>query len=203
MCRMVKYKCMHELRELLILSLLQRKCLRRTQDSSLSVSSYIQIDLNHSRTQCTTQIAEVIGTVSAIVQLATALNLLGQLCKDAKDIRQIIEDARSDLTRLSILLKQLIPHAKHINDDARLLALNISNCAKRAIRVQDLVEKMERCIECAPLIGRLYTIFISVELKQLLDELERAKEEMRGALRPTITTGACRCASAGLWGCGA
>jgi hypothetical protein len=82
---------------------------------------------------------EVIGTVAAVVQFATTLNLLGQLYKDAKDVRQIIEDARRDLTRLSILLKQLMPHAKHNNDDARLLALNISNCAKRAIRLRDLV----------------------------------------------------------------
>jgi len=125
--------------------------------------------------------AEVIGTVAAVVQLATTLNLLGQLCKDAKDVRQTIEDARGDLTRLSTLLKQLIPHAKHNNDDAWLLALNISNCAKRATRVRDLVEKMERCIGRASPIGKLYTIFMSVELKQLLDELDHAKEEMRGA----------------------
>jgi hypothetical protein len=125
--------------------------------------------------------AEVIGTVATVVQLVTTLNLLGQLCKDAQDVRQAIEDARGDLTRLSIHLNRLMPHAKHNNDDARLLALNISNCANRATRVRDLIDRMERCIQRAPPIGRLYTVFMSSELKQLLDELDRAKEEMRDA----------------------
>ena len=125
--------------------------------------------------------AEVIGTVAAVLQLVTTLNLLGQLCKDAKDVRQTIEDARSDLTRLSIHLNQLTPHAKRNNEDARLLSLNISNCANRATRVRDLIKRMERCIERAPPIGRLYTAFMSMELRQLLDELDHAKEEMRGA----------------------
>jgi hypothetical protein len=125
--------------------------------------------------------AEVIGTVAAVVQLVTTLNLLGQLCKDAQDVRRAIEDARGDLTRLSEHLELLIPHAMHNNDDARLLAACISNCAKRATRVRGLIDRMERCIERAPPIGRLYTVFMSNELKKLLDELNRAKEEMRDA----------------------
>ena len=127
--------------------------------------------------------AEVIGTIAAIVQLVTTLNLLGQLCKDAQDVRQAIEDARGDLTRLSEHLELLIPHATHNNDDARLLAACISNCAKRATRVRGLIDRMERCIERAPPIGRLYTVFMNSELKQLLDELDRAEEEMRDAFR--------------------
>lgn len=125
--------------------------------------------------------AEVIGTVAAVVQLVTTLNLLGQLCKDAQDVRRAIEDARGDLTRLSEHLELLIPHATHNKDDARLLAACISNCAKRATRVRGLIDRMERCIERAPPIGRLYTAFMSSELKQLLEELDRATKEMRDA----------------------
>lgn len=109
--------------------------------------------LSLSRTQCTTQMVAVIGTVAAVVQLVTTPNLLGQLCKDAKDVRQAIEDARGDLTRLSKHLKLLIPHARHNNDDARLLAACISNCAKRATRVRGLIDRMERCIERALLLA--------------------------------------------------
>ena len=108
----------------------------------------------------------------------TTLNIVGQLCKDAKDVRQIIEDARGDLTSLTILLKQPAPHTKHNNDDARLLALNISNFAKRAIRVRDLVGKMECCIERAPPIGRLCAVIMSFELKHLLDEMNNAEKKM-------------------------
>lgn len=151
--------------------------LRRTQDSLLLVSSYTYIDSGHSRTQFANHM-EAIGTVAAVLQLVTTLNLLGQPCKDAKDARRIIQDARGDLTRLSILLKQLMPHAKHNNDDSRLLALNISNCAKRAITVRAVVEKMKRRIERAPPIGRLCAVLMSIELKHLLDELDSAEKEM-------------------------
>lgn len=122
--------------------------------------------------------AEVFGTIVAAYQVG---NLLGRLCKDAKDVRQAIEDARGHLTRLQETLEQIMPHAKHSNNDARLLTLNISNCAKRARKVRDLLEKMERCMEWAPPIGRLYTALLSIELKQLLGELKVAGQEMQGA----------------------
>lgn len=122
--------------------------------------------------------AEAFGTVAAAIQLVTTLNLLGQLCKDAKDVRQTIEDARGDVARLKILLKRLMPHAKHNNDDARLLALNISNCAKRAIRVRDVVDKMERLIERAPTVGKLCAVIMSIELKHLLEEMNIAEKKL-------------------------
>jgi chromosome segregation ATPase len=111
------------------------------------------------------------------------LNLLGRLCKDAKDAQQTIKDARDDLTRLSAYIEQLQPHANHNNDDARLLALNILNCAKKVARVRDLLARMERCIERAPPIGRLYTALMSSELKRLLEELRNAKEDRRDAFK--------------------
>ena len=177
MYRMGKYKRMYALRERWILSLAQQKYVRRTQDSPLLPSSYIYI---HSQHLNISQMAEVFGTIVGTFQLVATLNLLEQLCKDAKVVRQAIEAARSDLTRVSIHLKQLMPHAKHDNDDARLLALTISNCAKRARKVRDLLDTMERCIERAPPIGRLYTALLSIELKQLLNELEIARQEVQG-----------------------
>jgi hypothetical protein len=168
------------------------------QDSPFLVSSYTYILSNRSFVQCATQMAETFGVVVGAIQLATTLDLLMRLCKDARDVRQIIEDARGDLTRLSILLKQLMTHMKHNNDDARLLALNVSNCAKRAIRVRDVVEKMERCMERAPPIGRLCAVLMSIELKHLLDELNNAEQNRTVHSRPTVIMGGCRCASAGL-----
>lgn len=126
--------------------------------------------------------AEAFGTVAAAIQLAITLNLLGQLCKDAKDVRQTIEDAHSDLTRLSILIRQHMPHAKHNNDDSRLLALNILNCAKWVIRVRNVLGKMERYTERAPPVGRLCAVIISIELKHLLGELNSAEEKMDRAV---------------------
>jgi hypothetical protein len=122
--------------------------------------------------------AETFGVAVGAIQLTTTLNLLIRLRKDAKDIAQIIEDARGDLTRLIILLERLTAHAKHNNEDSRLLALNISNCAKRAIRVRDVVEKMERYTERAPPIGRLCAVIMSFELKHLLDEMNNAEKKM-------------------------
>jgi hypothetical protein len=128
--------------------------------------------------------AETFGAVVGAIQLTTTLNLLIRLCKDAKDVPQIIEDARSDLTRLPILLERLTAHAKHNNEDSRLLALNISNCAKRAIRVRDVVENMEQCIERAAPVDRLCVVIMSIELKHLLDEMNNAEKKMDG----TFTT---------------
>jgi hypothetical protein len=124
--------------------------------------------------------AETFGVTVGAIQLTTTLNLLIRLCKDAKDIAQIIEDARGDLTRLIILLERLAAHTKHNNEDSRLLALNISNCAKRAIRVRDVVDKMERLIERAPPVGKLCAVIMSIELKHLLEEMNNAEKKMDG-----------------------
>ena len=127
--------------------------------------------------------AEPFGIVVGAFQLTTTLNLLIRLFKIAKDAEQTIADARDALTRLEKQVEQLKPHANHNNDDSRLLATKISNCEKRAGRVRELLESMERCIERAPSMGKLYTAILGTELKKLLDEMEHAKKDMHDAFR--------------------
>ena len=126
--------------------------------------------------------AEPFGIVVGAFQLTTTLNLLIRLFKIAKDAEQTIADARDALARLEKQVDQLKPHANHNNDDSGLLATNILNCEKkRAGRVRELLKSMERRMERAPSMGKLYTAIMGTELKRLLDEMEHAKRDMNDA----------------------
>ena len=125
--------------------------------------------------------AEPFGIVVGAFQLTTTLDLLIRLFKIAKDAEQTIADARDALTRLEKQVDQLKPHANHNNDYSRSLAINISNCKKRAGRVRELLKSMERRMERAPSMGKLYTAILGTELKRLLDEMEHAKRDMNDA----------------------
>lgn len=124
---------------------------------------------------------EPFGIVVGAFQLTTTLNLLIRLFKKAKDAEQAIADARDALTRLEKEVDQLKPYANNNNDDSRLLAINISNCSERAGRVRELLKSMERRMERAPSMGKLYTAIMGTELKRLLDEMEHAKRDMNDA----------------------
>ena len=155
----------------------------RRKFPSLLIASSTSILPNCSFAQCGTQMAEPFGTAVGAIQLTTTLHLLIRICKDAKVARQTIKDARGVLTRLEKQVDQLLPHANHDNDASRLLAINILNCEKRAGRVRELLESMERRMERAPSMGRLYTAIMGTELKRLLDEMEHAKGDMHDAFR--------------------
>lgn len=109
--------------------------------------------LSLSRTQCATQMAAVIGTVAAVFQLVTTPTSSANCAKTPKTCDRPSKTPAVISRDSQKRPKLLIPHARHNNDDARLLAACISNCATRATRVRGLIERMERCIERALLLA--------------------------------------------------
>jgi hypothetical protein len=62
------------------------------------------------------------------------------------------------------------------NYHAGLLARCITECGRCASEIQQLVDKMERCVARYDKVGgRIYTAFKDREIKRLLDDLERTK----------------------------
>ncbi|KIW44258.1 uncharacterized protein PV06_05281 [Exophiala oligosperma] len=119
------------------------------------------------------------GLISLGIQLGESAMKLKRIYHAARDAPAIIQMLLLDLETMALALGQLENHRQHDNHGEELLVRCISRCQQCTQEVRLVVEKLERSLEKHfRLPGRLYSAFKERDVKDLLDDLERAKTSM-------------------------
>ncbi|KAJ9644311.1 hypothetical protein H2204_001663 [Knufia peltigerae] len=119
------------------------------------------------------------GLISLGIQLGESAMKLKRIYHAARDAPAIIQMLLLDLETMALALGQLENHRQHDNHGEELLVRCISRCQQCTQEVRLVVEKLERSLEKHfRLPGRLYSAFKERGVKDLLDDLERAKTSM-------------------------
>lgn len=118
------------------------------------------------------------GLASLAIQLGDCAVKLKRVYYAAKSAPRTIERLIFGLETMAMALSELEQHRqRHIHDGA-LLFRCITECQHSTTDIQRLVDKMERYMTSYGKVGRMYTVFHERDVKELLDELERAKSSL-------------------------
>ena len=119
------------------------------------------------------------GLLALSIQLGESAMKLKRLYQAAKDASSTIERLLFDLETMSLALGQLEQHRRHDTHSEAPITRCITQCQQCVQDVQQLVDNLERCLtKHARLRGRVYAAFKERDVKELLDDLERAKSSL-------------------------
>ena len=120
-------------------------------------------------------VASGAGLASLSIQLTESAFKLKRIYDAAKDAPRAISDMVADLDTMAMALRQLEQQCQRGYSAEALLTRCVAACKTRAAEIQRLVDKMEASMKRHPKTGRLYSAFKQRDVKELLDNLERAK----------------------------
>ncbi|EXJ67537.1 uncharacterized protein A1O5_09550 [Cladophialophora psammophila CBS 110553] len=119
------------------------------------------------------------GLVSLSIELGRCAVRLGRIYRTAREAPRIIETLVFDLETMAICLRDLEQHRLHDTHSGVLLARCITSSQQRTAEIVRLVDKMERYMaDHVSVKGKLYTAFKERNVKELLDDLEKAKSSL-------------------------
>ena len=119
------------------------------------------------------------GLVSLGIQLGESAMKLKRIFSAAKNAPKTISKHIFSLETMAIALQQLEQHRQHDTHSGALLARCIMECRESTSQIQQLVDKMEHYMTSYDGVrGKLYTVYKEREVKELFDDLERAKNSL-------------------------
>ncbi|KAI1615486.1 hypothetical protein EDD36DRAFT_485823 [Exophiala viscosa] len=122
------------------------------------------------------------GLLSLGVELGQSAAKLRRLYHAVKDAPKTIVLLVFDLETMAMALSELEKTRQRDSSTRTILERCIMRCRQSTAEVKQLVDKMERCIaKHSRLRGKLYTAFKERDVKELLDDLERAKSTLEFA----------------------
>jgi hypothetical protein len=120
-----------------------------------------------------------VGLVSLGIQLSESAVKLKRIFSTAKNAPQTISRHIFSLETMAIALQELERHRRHDAHSGALLARCIMECRESTFQIQQLVDKMEHYMTAYDRVGgKLYTVYKEREVKELFEDLERAKSSL-------------------------
>lgn len=117
--------------------------------------------------------------ISLAVQLGESAVKLKRIYGAAKSAPRNVARLVFDLETMALALQELEQHRQRKNHSGALLARCIMACQQSTAKVQQMVNQIERYMENhSSVSGKVYTAFREREVKELLDDLERAKSSL-------------------------
>jgi hypothetical protein len=123
-------------------------------------------------------VASGAGLVSLSLQLIDTAQKLKKLYNTSRDAPTTVADLCFELETMSLSLRQLDSHRSANIAGDELLGRCFTTCASMVMKIQVAVEKIERLIHRRRAGGRLYMAFKEPEIRELLEQLERAKSSL-------------------------
>jgi Fungal N-terminal domain of STAND proteins len=119
------------------------------------------------------------GLVSLGVQLSESAVKLRGIYHAAKDAPRIVSRLVFGLETMAMALRDLEQHRQQNSHSGALLARCITECQQSTAEIQQLVDKMNgHLAKHARVGGKLYAAFKERDMKELLDDLEKAKSSL-------------------------
>lgn len=123
-------------------------------------------------------VASGAGLVSLSLQLLDSAQKLKKLYNVSKDAPTTVAELCFELETMSLSLRQLRLHRNASVPGDELLARCFTTCHRMVMKIEAAVKKIELVIQKRRSSGRLYMAFKEPEIRELLQELERAKSSM-------------------------
>ena len=123
-------------------------------------------------------VASGAGLVSLSLQLIDSAQKLKKLYNASRDAPTFVADLCFELETMSLSLRQLNSHRNPSLTGDQLLGRCFTTCTRMVMKIEVAVEKIERLIQRCRAGGRLYMAFKEPEIRELLEEMERAKSSM-------------------------
>ncbi|KAL9095830.1 MAG: hypothetical protein Q9165_001827 [Trypethelium subeluteriae] len=128
------------------------------------------------------------GLVSLGIQLAESAVKLKRILSTAKNAPQTISRHVFGLETMALALQQLEQHRQHDTHNESLLTRCIMDCRESTFQIQKAVDKMDHYMKVHNNIwGRFYTVYKEPGVKELFDDLERAKSSLELAYTIYLT----------------
>ncbi|KIW13553.1 hypothetical protein PV08_08741 [Exophiala spinifera] len=119
------------------------------------------------------------GLLSLSIQLGESAMKLKRIYNAAKDAPANLQTLLLDLETMALALEQLEHHRRHDSHHEELMIRCIARCQQSTQVVQQVVDRLERSLtKHSRIRGRLYSAFKERDVKDLLDDLERAKTSL-------------------------
>ncbi|KAM0715292.1 hypothetical protein Q7P37_008790 [Cladosporium fusiforme] len=126
-------------------------------------------------------VASGAGLVSLSMQLIESAQKLKSFYSASRDAPNTVADLCHELETVSLNLRLLESHRQNNILGDEMLERCVAICARMVARIQVAVDKMGSLMNRSRFAGRLYTAFKEPEMKQSLEELERAKSSLLAA----------------------
>jgi hypothetical protein len=123
-------------------------------------------------------VASGAGLASLALQLVDTAQKLKTLYNAVKDAPHTVEELTFELETMSLSLLQLASHRNTNVAGDELLGRCVVTCTRAVKKITGAVAKIECLIQRGRIGGRLYMAFKQPEIRELLEELERAKSSM-------------------------
>lgn len=123
-------------------------------------------------------VASGAGLVSLSLQLIDSAQRLKKLYNVSKDAPTTVVELCFELETMSLSLRQLRLHRNASITGDELLGRCLTTCDRMVTKIQAAVKKIELVIQKRRSSGRLYMAFKEPEIREHLQELERAKSSM-------------------------
>ena len=119
------------------------------------------------------------GLLSLGIQLSESAVKLKRIFYAAKNAPQTISRHVFSLETMALALQELEQHRRHDAHSGALLARCIMGCRESTFQIQQLVDKMEHYMTAYDRVGgKLYTVYKEREVKELFEDLEKAKSSL-------------------------
>jgi hypothetical protein len=123
--------------------------------------------------------ASAAGLVSLGIQLGESAAKLGRIYHAAKDAPRTVSRLVFGLETMAMALRELEYHRQQSGHSGALLARCITECQQSTAEIQRLVDKMEGYLtKYARIGGKVYAAFKECDMKELLEDLEKAKSSL-------------------------
>jgi hypothetical protein len=119
------------------------------------------------------------GLLSLGIQLGESAVKLKRIFYAAKNAPQTISRHVFSLETMALALQELEQHRRHDAHSGALLERCIMSCRESTFQIQQLVDKMEHYMTAYDRVGgKLYTVYKEREVKELFEDLEKAKSSL-------------------------
>jgi hypothetical protein len=119
------------------------------------------------------------GLLSLGIQLSESAVKLKRIFYAAKNAPQTISRHVFSLETMALALQELEQHRRHDAHSGALLARCIMAYRESTFQIQQLLDKMEHYMTAYDRVGgKLYTVYKDREVKELFEDVERAKSSL-------------------------
>src|ERR1700733_3778642 len=119
------------------------------------------------------------GLVSLGIQLGESAVKLRRIYHAAKDAPRTVSRLVFGLETMAMALQELELHRQQNSHSGALLARCITECQQSTAEIQHLVDQVDgHLAKHARISGKVYAAFKERDMKELLDDLEKAKSSL-------------------------
>ncbi|KAH8894034.1 hypothetical protein GQ53DRAFT_839721 [Thozetella sp. PMI_491] len=120
------------------------------------------------------------GLLSLAIQLGESALKLRGIYHAARDAPRTVSKLAFGIETMALALRELEQRRQQTGSGGVLLARCLLECQQSTAEILELVDKMERHLEKhSRLAGRMYAVFRERDMKELLDDLEKAKSALQ------------------------